>query len=159
MNSREKKLFGLLVIVIILAGINFLWSYTIGPALRVQAHSDAQLELKSAQASIAKARVALSDPRTGVAMLARLNDSHIGVLRDPFTTSQDIYGATVADLLTFNGFIEFGGSAMAVIGDREYGVGDLIEGTDDQVTGISPKEVRVRNTKTSKERALPYSGE
>ena len=155
MNSREKKLSGLVLLAALAACVDWVWSnWTPSEAAPAAASPEtAPAEARQVVGEVNAAISGMGGVRNDVMMLAL---SERKIRNDPLASPPDSESdAAAADKgLACSGFIEMKGLRLALIGGLEYAQGDAVESTGEIVRSISPERVELENPSNGNVRAL-----
>ncbi|MDD2966796.1 MAG: hypothetical protein PHN64_04805 [Desulfovibrionaceae bacterium] len=162
MNSREKKLLAVLVVVAVLAAADRLWEF-----------SQKGISAPDADKVMADARTAATNTAAAVSALPLKTGEQYALfgaqrtaVQNPFIPALNIAvpdaaasGAASGGALQYTGYIAVGSRLLAIIGGMEYAVGDAIPSTGDVVRAISGTAVRLFSPSKNAEWELTYSGD
>ena len=160
MTKREKRLALLLMLVALVAAADWGWS-TFAPRSAAKKESEPEKVLAEARAAVARASQVLLHPEISLTAMRIMELTEMPIYDDPLTIDPALVarqGVLAVPGIAFTGYIAVGSERFAVIGGREYAVGDVIESTGERVTAIDENAVMLEHTKTQAERMLEYSG-
>ncbi|MGN1209438.1 MAG: hypothetical protein ACI4SV_03970 [Duodenibacillus sp.] len=160
MTKREKRLACLLLLVALAAAADWGWN-NFATFSSVKETGEPDKVLAEARSAQSRASQVLLHPEISLTAMRIMERTETPLLEDPLTIDPALVarqGAMAVPGLAYTGYIAVGSERFAVIGGREYAVGDEIEATDERVTAIDENAVRLEHRKNLTERTLQYSG-
>lgn len=162
MNVREKRLAIVLGIVLLYAAGDTIYTYGFKDRLTKVILEDDPLAVAKDAVSKAQTSLAANALKPQQRYVLRMAEGPVG--QDAFRLAVDpaAFGTSTAEgmpTLGYTGFVSVGTITLAIINGQEFGEGDVIPMTGEQIEKITPSEVFLLVPGSGVRRTVNYTGD
>lgn len=155
MTPREKKLIVAVIVVAVVAAIDFAYS-----SFTKSSQKSTKTQVEQAELAISKIGQQLANNASSGDDVKALHLANTPYAKEPISLptqkEQHFQSGDQLPFLNASGFLKMGNKFLVIINGQEYRVGDVIASTDEKIISIDSTGVVLRFESTGAERKLFY---